>query len=403
MENIKDKLKQLLKQTNWTSDDRQWLLTFLDSDDAILLRELLREEFFEDLQVVGIHQDEKAREILEKIHQRIVYYESKTKPKTPFFFKWTAVAASLILFVSFAIFLYKSDKTNETISSVKKGVQGQLFSNDLAPGGEKAVLTLADGSVVILDDVSNGHITQQEKVDIEKLNEGELRYSSSNEIGILAYNSISTPRGGKFQITLSDGSKVWLNAASSLRFPVHFIGKERRVELIGEGYFEIAKDKSRPFIVDVAGKEEVEVLGTHFNINSYSDEASINTTLLEGSVSIKVKGSNDPRLLIPGQQFILLNSGKSKIKEDVNLEETIAWKEGKFHFGESMDLEQVMRQIGRWYDVDIQYEGDFSGIHLGGTISRNVSASKVFEMLEMTEVAKFSIEGRKVTVAAQKK
>ena len=264
-------------------------------------------------------------------------------------------------------------------------------------------MTLADGSVVILDDVSNGHITQQGKVNIEKLKEGELQYRTSDETGVLAYNAISTPRGGKFQITLSDGSRVWLNAASSLRFPVHFVGGERRVELKGEGYFEVAKDKSRPFIVDVAGKEEVEVLGTHFNINSYSDEASVNTTLLEGSVSIKVNGSKEPKLLVPGQQFMLFNSGKSKIHEDANLEETIAWKEGKFHFGESMDLEQVMRQIGRWYDVDIEYEGEISGIHLGGTISRNVSASKVFEMLEMTGVAKFRIDGRKVTVAAQKK
>lgn len=398
MEHIKSRLKALLKQADWSSEDREWLLTFLDSEDSILLREMLREAFFHDLGSYPIQRDQKSREILEKIHQRIGYPEMVTASRRSFSYKWAAIAASLILIVSTTFYLLRSDRQDQelpVVSAVK-----QPLINDFAPGGEKAVLTLSDGSVVILDDASNGKITQQDAVSVEKLSQGALKYAGGESSDKLAFNTISTPRGGTFQITLSDGSRVWLNAATSLKFPVNFIGTERRVELTGEAYFEIAQNKSKPFVVDVAGKQDVRVLGTHFNINSYSDERSINTTLLEGSIAIKVKGQTDDKLLTPGQQFSLFPSGKSTIRDAVNLEETVAWKEGKFDFGESMDLEQVMRQVGRWYDVDIDYKGDFSGIQIGGSISRNVSASKVFEMLEMTGVARFSISGKKVTVSA---
>lgn len=398
MEHIKSRLKALLKQADWSSEDREWLLTFLDSEDSILLREMLREAFFQDLGSSPIQRDQKSREILEKIHQRIGYPETVTDSRRSFSYKWVAIAASLMLIISTTFYLLRSDRQDQklpVVSAVK-----QPLINDFAPGGEKAVLTLSDGSVVILDDASNGKITQQEAVSVEKLSQGALRYAGGETSDKLAFNTISTPRGGTFQITLSDGSRVWLNAATSLKFPVNFIGTERRVELTGEAYFEIAQNKSKPFVVDVAGKQDVRVLGTHFNINSYSDERSINTTLLEGSIAIKVNGQTDDKLLTPGQQFSLFPSGKSTIRDAVNLEETVAWKEGKFDFGESMDLEQVMRQVGRWYDVDIDYKGDFSGIQIGGSISRNVSASKVFEMLEMTGVARFSISGKKVTVSA---
>ncbi len=272
----------------------------------------------------------------------------------------------------------------------------------LPPGSDKAVLTLSDGSIIILDDASAGHIAMQEKVKVSKIDDGILVYQPNELSTALVYNSISTPKGGKFSITLSDGSRVWLNAASSLRFPVNFVGKERRVELTGEGYFEIAKDKSKPFIVDVAGKEEVEVLGTHFNINAYNDESSINTTLLEGSIKVKTAGSAQSKLLSPGQQFMLFSEGKNKVHSDVDLDETIAWKNDKFDFGESTDLENVMRQIARWYDVEVEYAGNVSGIHLSGSISRNVDASKVFQMLELTGVAQFRISGKKVIVMAKR-
>jgi len=401
LEDNKEKLKKLLKQANWTPEDRNWLLTFLDSEDVILLRELLREEFFAELQSVGTHEDARSREILERIHQRIGFYRSRPTADRRFLFKRMAVAASILLLLSSVIVLYRAVQP-DTVLSVKPSGEKPII-HDLAPGGDKAVLTLSDGSVVILDDAMKGRITEQEKVSIEKPNEGELRYQPTEESDALVFNSISTPRGGKYAVTLSDGSRVWLNAASSLTFPIHFIGRERRVELTGEAYFEIARDEARPFLVNVAGKEEVRVLGTHFNINSYADETSIQTTLIEGSVMIQVNGSNDRKLLLPGQQFRLYPTGKSSTIGDVNMEEVVAWKEGKFSFGESMDLEQAMRQVCRWYDVEVRYEGDVSGISMGGSISRNVKASKVFEMLEMTGVATFRIEGRRVIVKAKRK
>jgi ferric-dicitrate binding protein FerR (iron transport regulator) len=202
-------------------------------------------------------------------------------------------------------------------------------------------------------------------------------------------------------LTLSDGTKVWLNASSLLKFPVVFNGNERKVELHGEGYFEVAENKQKPFKVDVAGRGEVEVLGTHFNVNAYADEASLNTTLLEGSVKVKVGSNAKPSMLVPGQQARIFPNGELRTTSNINLEEVVAWKNGKFHFGESTDMETVMRQIGRWYDVEVEYSGNFSGKHLGGTISRDVNASKVFEMLEMTGIAKFRIVGKKVLVVAQ--
>lgn len=399
MENIKTRLKQLLSQSKWSFEDRNWLLDFLESEHAFLLRELLKEDFFNNLSLPSGQGDEKSREILEKIHCHIGDITPVRKIKNVNVFKW--IAASIILFVSIAIFEFRFEK--QTLDQQKSTAQHTSSKKDLDPGTEKAVLTLSDGSVVLLDEALAGKITQQDNVLVEKLGKGELMYRSTETTDNLAFNTISTPRGGKFQITLADGSKVWLNAASSLIFPVNFIGEERRVKLVGEAYFEIAHNKSMPFIVEVDNREDVRVYGTHFNINAYQDEPFIRTTLLEGSVAVQVKGNRQNRFLVPGQQLSLSKTGNTQISDAINVEETIAWKEDKFHFGEGMDLEQVMRQIGRWYDIEVVYMGDLSSIHLGGTISRNVSASKVFEMLEMTGVAKFTINGRKVIVEAPKK
>ena len=207
---------------------------------------------------------------------------------------------------------------------------------------------------------------------------------------------------------LADGSKVWLNAASSLRFPANFSGKERRVELTGEGYFEVAKNAAMPFKVSIpslggtGGGGEVEVLGTHFNINSYNDEASIKTTLLEGSVKVTGLRTQASRLIKPGQQAQLNTNGQLSINSNPDIEEVMAWKNGKFYFGDAMDIVTIMRQLSRWYNIEVTYEGSFSA-HFGGSISRNVNVSKVFEMLEMTGSLKFDVKGKKVTVSTQKK
>ena len=399
MEKVKTKLKLLLTQTNWNPEDRKWLLEFLDSGDTYLLQELLREDFFNEIDASIDQHDEAAKEILYKIHQKISAAKRKSGKTPVVSLKRISVAASFFL-LAFSAYFFLYNKQSNPITVVETPSIQPLL-NDFVPGEDKAVLTLADGSVVILDDASNGNIALQGAVQIQKVNDGKLQYQAGGEELETVFNSVSTPKGGKFQLTLSDGTKVWLNSSSSLKFPVVFNGNERKVELHGEGYFEVAENKQKPFKVDVAGRGEVEVLGTHFNVNAYADEASLNTTLLEGTVKVRVGSSSKPSMLVPGQQARIFPNGELKTTSDINLEEVVAWKNGKFHFGESTDMETVMRQIGRWYDVDVEYSGNFSGKHLGGTISRDVNASKVFQMLELTGVAKFRIVGKKVLVVAQ--
>jgi ferric-dicitrate binding protein FerR (iron transport regulator) len=227
--------------------------------------------------------------------------------------------------------------------------------------------------------------------------DGQIVYDDENmSKNALLYNAITTPKGRQYQLTLADGSKVWLNAASSIRYPTAFPGNERVVEITGEAYFEITPDRIKPFRVFVKGME-VQVLGTHFNINSYDDEATIKTTLLEGSV--KVKMNNNTRLLLPGQQAqISSNAGDGDIKvvKDIDLAVVMAWKNGYFSFDKT-DLGAVMRQISRWYIVDIIYTGKIPDRKFGGEISRNNNLSEVLKILEESKV-KFRIEGAKIFV-----
>jgi ferric-dicitrate binding protein FerR (iron transport regulator) len=209
-----------------------------------------------------------------------------------------------------------------------------------------------------------------------------------------SFHTLVTPRGGQYQLLLPDGSKVWLNAASSVRFPTSFSGKERHVELTGEAYFEIAKDASRPFRVDAPGGMQVEVLGTHFNIMSYTDENAINTTLLEGSV--KVREGSVSSLLRPGEQASLNKASDGISVSNADVDETIAWKNGLFRF-EGATIEAVMKQIARWYDVEVIYKGSVSK-HFRGMISRSVDISQVIKMLELTSEVHFKIDGKTITV-----
>jgi len=210
----------------------------------------------------------------------------------------------------------------------------------------------------------------------------------------VAFNTISTPVGGQYTVVLPDGSKVWLNAASSLKFPTAFTGTERRVELTGEGYFEVAKNKHMPFKVNF-NREEVEVLGTHFNISAYPDEAVTRTTLLEGSV--RISKNNIKKILVPGQQAISsMQTGGFNIAE-VNTDEAIAWKNGLFLF-HNENIRSIMKKIARWYNVDVNYQGSFTNQEYGGRISQSKNLSEILKNLELTGTIHFKIEGRRVTV-----
>jgi transmembrane sensor len=318
------------------------------------------------------------------------------------------VAAGTILIMATAGYFAMNNKpvATKTAETTKPVVQPMV----VVPGGNKAVLTLADGSTIVLDSAANGALTQQGAATIMKKQDGELVYKAegkTNDNGIV-WNTIGTPRGGQYQVVLPDGTKVWLNAVTALRFPTTFTGNERVVELTGEAYFEVSPllaspkggGKKIPFIVNVqpsfggAGGGQVEVLGTHFNVKAYSDETSIKTTLLEGAV--KMSSAKGEYLMKPGQQASINKDGKMSLDENADVDEAVAWKNGRFQFNEA-DVETVMRDIARWYDVTIEYAGKVPTEKFEGEIPRNSSITEVFKILELSNVH-CKIEGKKITV-----
>ncbi len=335
----------------------------------------------------------------EELRQRILsrIKRSQKQPATIFSLRNISrarlAAASVLIIVSgFSVF-HVLNKNRPDIR--KKEIVGTtvLKNDSILPGGDRAVLILGDGSTVLLDTAGNGTITENAHTKVIKLNNGQLAFASGpQKDATITYNTLSTPRGGQYALTLADGTKVWLNSASSLRFPTSF-GDERIVELTGEAYFEVARHASKPFKVKV-NDTEVKVLGTHFNIMAYPDEKAINTTLLEGSVSINKQ--KETVLLRPGQQAQIKNDGTIGVIRNADVEQAIAWKNGVFNFNGS-DIETTMRQIARWYDIEVIYE-DKINEHFNGTIPRNASIEKVLQMLEYTGVVRFNMQKRKIYV-----
>jgi transmembrane sensor len=328
----------------------------------------------------------------EELRQRILVKILKTQKRGPFALKkanrlkWAA--ASVLILVAVASLFYLTRKFPATNESVFIGQP--TLSDTVVPGGNKAMLVLGDGTKVLLDTANNGVIADTR---FTKLDDGQLACLPIGENNPrVNYNTLTTPRGGQYSITLADGTRVWLNSASSLRFPDAFSMEERNVELTGEGYFEVAKN-DKPFKVKV-GDVQVQVLGTHFNIMAYTDEISINTTVLEGSVL--VRRQNAVATLKTGQEAQADQHGKIGINKNANIEQAIAWKNGIFNFSGS-NIESTMRQIARWYDIEVVYE-DTIGEHFNGSIVRNSSIEKVLKMLEHTGVVHFTLKGRKVCV-----
>ncbi len=313
--------------------------------------------------------------------------DSRRSFKLISFLKMSAAAAVIIMGLFF--WFAKTDK-KELAQTVVKPIE---HNNDVLPGGDKAILTLANGTTIVLNDAQDGQLAQQGTTKIIKI-DGMIAYGTSGQSSEVLYNTISTPNGGQYQIALPDGTLVWLNAASSLHFPTAFVGKDRRVEITGEAYFEVAKDASKPFIVAV-NKAEIQVLGTHFNVMAYKDEEAVKTTLLEGAVNF-ISGTNSNPLK-PGQQAQLLNNGQTKVLNGVDVEEVIAWKNGLFRF-ESSDLQTVLRQLARWYDVEMIFRSNNFSEPFHVEISRNTNLSNVLKALQLSGGAKFRIEGKKVIV-----
>ena len=314
-------------------------------------------------------------------------------PVIPFYRRtsFRIAAASVLLIVSFSIF-YSLNKNNQPPQS------NAVVKQDVAPPAlNRATITLANGQKVYLDSAASGTLATQGNINVKKLADGQIAYNgeSSTAGSELVYNTLTNPRGSKvIDITLNDGSKVWLNAGSSLTYPVAFAGNERKVTITGEAYFEVAKNAKKPFRVKINESTEVEVLGTHFNVNAYTDEASINTTLLEGSV--RVTASKKVQLLSPGQQA-QVNASAIKFIKDADVAQAVAWKDGLFAFTDA-DLPTVMRQLARWYDVEVKYEGAIPEKEFNGKIGKTLTLNQVLRILTKTGVNYRIESGNKITI-----
>lgn len=370
--------RRLWETLNEPSNEQEWLIAI---EEAISLAAPSGYANTQQAQITLQHIKEK---IYEDAHQPSRIYQLYSSNKR--MVKYAAAAMVIVSATMLVKFSFnKTETANQTAVAVKP-------VHDVDPGGQKALLTLADGSTIVLDNANNGHIAQQGHVQVIKLDNGEIQYkaiSDKEDDGVMAFNTMSTPRGGQYQLILPDGSKVWLNSESSITYPVSFDGgrsnvvRERRVQITGEAYFEVAKDKSKPFRV-VTADMVVEVLGTHFNVKAYADDGPTKTSLLEGSVKI------DKQILKPGEAFM---DGKI-VPTDVN--QDVAWKNGIFNFN-NQNLMQVMKQLARWYDLEVIYPDGVPQKEYGGEIGRNLKLNQVLRGLEYSGVH-FELNGKRVMV-----
>jgi ferric-dicitrate binding protein FerR (iron transport regulator) len=311
-------------------------------------------------------------------------------------YRWLWAAASLALMAVLAGLLFMPAKKNNATNIIAK-----KHETTILPGSNKAYLTLANGNKIVLDDAKNGQLAASAGVKVSKAANGVVVYKFDRKSGgqghpaIPEINTITTPRGGQYQVILEDGTKVQLNAASSIKFPEFFNGSNREIELDGEAYFEVAKDKAHPFIVKANGTQ-VQVFGTHFNINAYSDNPDITTTLLEGSV--KMSKGTAAVMLLPGQQGTVNQSGSSIKVSQADVEANMAWINGFFVFHDQSII-NIMRQVSRWYDVDIQYQdAEVQENEFGGTISKYKDIKELLDNIKLTGSIHYKIEGRRVII-----
>ncbi|MGN6436630.1 MAG: FecR family protein [Agriterribacter sp.] len=299
------------------------------------------------------------------------------------------IAAACLLLISAGAYLWFNNSAKPPHIARQQPVPQQ----DVAPGGNKAILTLSDGTTIDLNDAANGTLAQQGNASLVKNADGELVYEANKKkTSELYYNTMATPRGGQYKLVLPDGTRVWLNASSSIRYPAVFNDSERRVTMEGEAYFEVAHKNNHPFFVNANGTE-IQVTGTHFNVNAYSDEAVVRTTLLEGGVTVKNGGLLAK--LKPGEQVEAGNKGLSAVQQ-ADTEDAVAWKNGLFSFNGD-DLTSIMRQLARWYDLEVHYEGQVPRRLFAGKVFRNMQLSETLRVLELSNIH-FRIEGRKLTV-----
>lgn len=358
-----------------------WLKT---SPSHRTLLNTMQQEFEQTMRV----RHEIPAEISDRIENRLleeITRDNKPKIRSISYWRWSA-AAAVVLLIGGSILLMNRTSRPVVLMAVNK-----TAAEVIAPGTNKAVLTLANGETVVLDSAGNQVISQGNT--LVRQRNGQLEYSGQGDNDAVVYNTLAVPRGGQFNIVLPDGSHVWLNAASTLKYPTAFKGADRRVEIQGQGYFEVAKNTKQPFFVKV-NDMEVQVLGTSFDVMAYTDEKSVKTTLVEGAVNVN-RGGNQLRLQ-PGQQAVLDHATGSLIMRRTDVDQVIAWKTGFFEF-DNASLTDIMRQLSRWYDIDVNYERAADSRLFGGRISRNLPLSDILHMLEANG-AKFLLSGRKLIV-----
>jgi len=354
---------------------------YLDGTATVEERKLV-EAYYEQLssQESSLPYEKKQllKEQMLKAIEQAIHPPAKVVPMRRWWKVAAAAAVITLLAGSYFFFNQQTGKQTELPSA-----QTERFKNDITPVKGGATLTLADGSLIYLENVGNGQLAAGVDARITK-QEDQLVYASSEA---LSYNTVSTDKGKNYQLTLADGTKVWLDALSSIRFPTAFPGEDRVVELSGQAYFEVAHNAKQPFKVKV-GEKVVEVLGTHFNVNAH--ESVMKTTLLEGAVRIQSK------TLQPGEQAQLGGNGQLSISQGADIAEVMAWKDGRFRFAGS-SIEEIFSQLSRWYDIELVYQDKIPEVFVAN-ISRDVPLSRVLNLLEMTKQVRFSIAGKKVTV-----
>ncbi|SDL83751.1 FecR family protein [Pedobacter sp. ok626] len=392
MERTKEQFETLLNKyldKSCSLEELKKLFSYIDLPEYRERLEIVMDENYKTLvpgaEVDAINWDEMFSSIVED--------RAKGKVRS----LWLPIAAAIIVMLSVGILTWDNQqqkKQKTSTVSIKK---------DIAPGGNKAVLKLADGTEIVLDGHSTGMLADEDGTKISKTAEGMLLYDAAKSDGDETLvknhiNTLTTPSGGQYMLILPDHSKVWLNAESSISYPSVFSGEERNVSLIGEAYFEVAKDKQHPFKVK-AGAMEVKVLGTHFNIMSYAEEGQTQVALAEGSVRIDL--GNNSRTLIPGQQASIKAGSMQISLRNVDIDEVTNWKNGLFQF-DNTPLEQVMRQIKRWYSVDVVYQGVKPDLYITGMISRSNNVSKILALIEETGGIDFVIGDKQIIVKKAK-
>jgi transmembrane sensor len=333
-------------------------------------------------------EEEHREKILGKINRGL----QEAAPKSFHFVRLAAAAAVLICLAGAGYWFWSKPHPS---NAVRVTTNPANYIGVIVPGKTRATLTLGNGQTIILDTASDGLLARQGGTKV--LNkEGSLIYQGAKDAEATQPNTLTTGKGEQYQVTLSDGTKVWLNAASSLKYPARFTGKDRTVELTGEAYFEVKKDQDKPFKVLVSPRRlEVNVLGTSFDIMSYEEEGSIKTTLVDGSVRL-TKDQQSIRLS-PGQQATLGDNAVAFATADADLEQALAWKNGMFQF-DNLDIQTIMRQVARWYDVDVDYQGSTKNQVYSGMIPRKENISELLKFLEYTGTVHFVVEGRKIIV-----